>query len=76
VLETAALNEADLAEYCRKRGALKCPPEEIEALVRTLHPDGWPIGIHADGDAAIDVVLDAYERGNRRRGWPQTPPPH
>jgi hypothetical protein len=33
-----------------------------------LHSDGWPIGIHANGDAAIDVVLDAYERGTGGEG--------
>ena len=32
VLETAALNEADLAEYCRKRGLF---PEQIKAWRRT-----------------------------------------
>ena len=50
------------------RGALNYSPEEIESLVRTLHNDGWPIGIHANGDAAIDVVLDAYERGTGGEG--------
>jgi predicted amidohydrolase YtcJ len=50
------------------RGALNYSPEEIETLVRTLHSDGWPIGIHANGDAAIDVVLDAYERGSGGEG--------
>ncbi len=50
------------------RGALNYSPQEIETLVRTLHSDGWPIGIHANGDAAIDVVLDAYERGTRGEG--------
>lgn len=50
------------------RGALNYSPEEIEALVRTLHADGWPIGIHANGDAAIDVVLNAYERGTGGEG--------
>jgi predicted amidohydrolase YtcJ len=50
------------------RGTLNYSPEEIETLVRTLHNDGWPIGIHANGDAAIDVVLDAYERGTNGEG--------
>jgi predicted amidohydrolase YtcJ len=50
------------------RGTLNYSPEEIETLVRTLHNDGWPIGIHANGDAAIDVVLDAYERGTGGEG--------
>lgn len=50
------------------RGTLNYSPDEIETLVRTLHIDGWPIGIHANGDAAIDVVLDAYERGTNGEG--------
>jgi predicted amidohydrolase YtcJ len=53
------------------RGALNYSPEEIEALVKTLHADGWPIGIHANGDAAIDVVLDAFERGTSGEGGHQ-----
>jgi predicted amidohydrolase YtcJ len=50
------------------RGALNYTPEAIQDLVRTLHADGWPIGIHANGDAAIDVVLDAFERGTGGEG--------
>jgi len=40
------------------RGTLNYSPEEIETLVRTLHNDGWPIGIHANGDAAWQCHLD------------------
>jgi predicted amidohydrolase YtcJ len=50
------------------RGALNYSPEEIAELVRRLHADGWPIGVHANGDAAIDVVLDAFERGTAGEG--------
>ena len=50
------------------RGALNYEPKEIEDLIRTLHADGWPIGIHANGDAAIDVVLDAFEKGTGGEG--------
>lgn len=50
------------------RGALNYTPEEIETLVRSVHADGWQIGIHANGDAAIDVVLDAFERGTAGEG--------
>ena len=32
--------------------------------VQTLNREGWRIGTHAVGDAAIDLVLDAYESAN------------
>ena len=50
------------------RGALNYKPEEIEQVVREAHGEGWQIGIHANGDAAIDVTLDAFERGTRGAG--------
>ena len=33
-------------------------------IVRALNREGWRIGTHAVGDAAIDLVLDAYESAN------------
>ena len=50
------------------RGALNYRPEEIEQVVREAHDEGWQLGIHANGDAAIDVTLDAFERGTRGAG--------
>lgn len=50
------------------RGALNYRPEEIEQVVRECHDEGWQLGIHANGDAAIDVTLDAFERGTRGAG--------
>ncbi|MFM7506824.1 MAG: amidohydrolase [Rubrivivax sp.] len=50
------------------RGALNYRPEEIEQVVRESHDEGWQLGIHANGDAAIDVTLDAFERGTRGAG--------
>jgi predicted amidohydrolase YtcJ len=54
------------------RGALNYTPAEIEAVVREAHEAGWQVGVHANGDAAIDVTLDAFEKvtggsGGRRR---------
>ena len=34
------------------------------AIVRGLNERGWRVGTHAVGDAAIDLVLEAYERAN------------
>jgi predicted amidohydrolase YtcJ len=36
-------------------------PEELTEQVRFLHDDGWQVAIHTAGDAAHDMVLDAYE---------------
>lgn len=44
------------------RGALNYSPQELAATVRRAHDAGWQVGVHANGDAAIDVTLDAYER--------------
>ncbi len=54
------------------RGALNYTVAEIEAVVREAHEAGWQVGVHANGDAAIDVTLDAFEKvtggsGGRRR---------
>jgi predicted amidohydrolase YtcJ len=36
--------------------------EELEAIVREAAPAGWPVGVHAIGDAANRAALDAFER--------------
>lgn len=41
-------------------------PDEMTALVAKAHSAGFQIGIHAIGDAAIDLILDAYEAAQRR----------
>jgi predicted amidohydrolase YtcJ len=35
---------------------------ELYRLARKAHEAGWQVGIHANGDAAIDRVLGIYER--------------
>ena len=37
-------------------------------MIRDAHESGWQVGVHANGDAAIDVVLDAYEAALRGAG--------
>ena len=41
-------------------GIWMIPPDEIKAKVLRAHLAGFQIGIHAIGDAAIDLILDAY----------------
>lgn len=43
------------------RGEDYWAPEEMADLVGSLHRDGWQVAIHTGGDAAHDMVLDAFE---------------
>jgi predicted amidohydrolase YtcJ len=36
-------------------------PDELAALVSRAHAVGWQVGIHTNGDAAMDMSLDAIE---------------
>ena len=40
------------------RGYLNMPAEELVALINEIHDAGWQMGIHAIGDAAIELVVD------------------
>lgn len=42
------------------RGALNYTPEELTEAVARAHRAGWQVGVHANGDAAIDTTLDAF----------------
>ncbi|HEV7628056.1 MAG TPA: amidohydrolase, partial [Streptomyces sp.] len=44
--------------------------EELHAQVRMVHGDGNRIGVHANGDAAIRLVLDAFESAQRETPRP------
>ncbi len=43
-------------------GILTMTQEEIHQRVEDAHRNNWQIGIHANGDVTIDMVLQAYER--------------
>ncbi len=55
-------------------GILTMTQEEIHEAVEDAHRSGWQIGIHANGDVTIDMVLKAYERAQRE--WPRPDPRH
>jgi predicted amidohydrolase YtcJ len=44
------------------RGISVKSPEEMDAAVEQYHSAGFQISVHANGDAAITMVLDAYEK--------------
>ncbi len=50
-------------------GILTMNQQEVHDAVEDAHRSGWQIGIHANGDVTIDMVLNAYERAQRE--WPK-----
>ena len=49
-------------------GILTMTQQEIHDAVEDAHRNGWQVGIHANGDVTIDMVLNAYERVLKQ--WP------
>lgn len=65
-LRTAAMRDGypDDPEY---KGTIVIEPARFSSLVATANRYGWRVGVHAVGDAAIDLVLDAYELADAER---------
>ena len=40
--------------------------DELDAVIDRHAPEGWQMSFHCNGDAALDVVLDVYERGLKK----------
>jgi predicted amidohydrolase YtcJ len=55
-------------------GILTMTQQEIHDAVEQAHRADFQIGIHANGDRAIDMVLNAYERVLKL--WPREDPRH
>ncbi len=49
------------------RGLQTVPTDRYRGVVLALNGLGWRVATHAVGDAAIDLVLDAYEGADRER---------
>ncbi|MES3035533.1 MAG: amidohydrolase [Gemmatimonadota bacterium] len=49
-------------------GILTMTQQEVHDAVDDAHSHGWQVGIHANGDVTIDMVLTAYERALAK--WP------
>jgi predicted amidohydrolase YtcJ len=49
-------------------GILTMTQKDIDDIVEDAHRNNWQIGIHANGDVTIDMVLKAYERVLKE--WP------
>jgi predicted amidohydrolase YtcJ len=48
------------------QGVQTTSTDELRANIERVHTDGNRVGVHANGDAAIRLVLDAYEDVSRR----------
>ncbi len=59
---------------CCDHGILAMEADEINDRVLEMHRAGFQIGIHANGDSAIDLVLSAYERA--QAVYPRPDPRH
>jgi predicted amidohydrolase YtcJ len=46
-------------------GTFSATEEELYEYARKAHAAGWQLGTHANGDVAIERVLNVYERINR-----------
>jgi len=46
-------------------GIFTATEEELYTTARKAHQAGWQMGTHANGDAAIDLILTIYERLQR-----------
>lgn len=45
-------------------------PEKMKRDIRRGHDAGFQVGVHAIGDAAIDLILDAFEEAQRHNPRP------
>jgi predicted amidohydrolase YtcJ len=46
-------------------GLLYWSEEELREMIGRAHADGWQVGVHVQGDRAMQMVLDAIESANR-----------
>ena len=50
------------------------PPEEFNRRVLAAHRGGWQIGVHAIGDLAVELTVQAYEKA--QTAFPRLNPRH
>lgn len=70
---TCAMTE-DFADTPGVRGYLQDDADALRERILAAHRGGWQVATHAIGDAAINLVLDAYEEA--QRNWPRVDPRH
>src|SRR5204863_6648555 len=57
--------EEPWGQHGEYRGLQVFPTNAYKKTVRAINRAGWRVATHAVGDAAIDLVLDAYEVADR-----------
>jgi predicted amidohydrolase YtcJ len=62
LFSAAALSEPSRGQTKTGDQYLFYPQAEFERIVKDVHINGWQVMTHANGDVAIQSVLDAYER--------------
>ncbi|MFJ2017751.1 amidohydrolase [Streptomyces nodosus] len=60
---TAALSEP--YQGTDHRGVLTHDPSTVGETIRKAHASGWQLALHAIGDLAVDVAIEALERAQR-----------
>ncbi len=55
-------------------GLLTISPDDLNSVVLAAHSQGWQVAIHAIGDAAVDISLNAIE--NAMNAEPRDDPRH
>lgn len=48
------------------RGYPTMKRDELFATVADFHKDGWQIALHGNGDAAIDLIIEAYRQAQKK----------
>ncbi|MFD0313294.1 amidohydrolase [Streptomyces flavalbus] len=66
---TAALT-APYEDGSGSTGELQDTPEALTAAIVAGHLAGWQVAVHAIGDRAVDVALDAFAEAQRRAPRP------
>ena len=56
------------------RGSFFHEPDELVALIERAWTAGWRVGVHAQGDRAIGLTLDGFDRGMRAHPRPDARP--
>lgn len=69
---TAAVTE-DYCGHDHNRGYLLDEPETYRERALGAYRAGWPLALHAIGDAAIDLALDLIEEAQERYGRASAP---
>lgn len=67
-LDTPATRAAGIAAGPHGTEEMNYTRNELDAIIDAHAPGGWQFAFHVNGDAALDVVLDAYEAGLDRHG--------